>query len=841
MHQSWIVPACGYRWIVFITVISSLNAGTAVDRAYGGDYIRAVPLRLSVEEGDQTSLPCAIDMAARVPVSAVWFHVATARPPTHHNKHHRSSGHLQAKKVYALVAPAPPATVGVEIRLVDGEHWKQSSWTGRAFFSLLNDPPALRLNKLHREDTGSYFCNVSYSYNATSGDDVMSGVVTITEARVELFVAAHPCPPVIKHSGGNALSDVAGPFAEGDKGRMTCDVETCQHDVMLSWYRDGAHLKMSYQTVATSDGGWRKYFTIDPVLRSDLHSNLTCVATSNVSLPASASVLLDVYLAPISVAIWSWPQELSEASGGVSGDGGLSQTISLAEVFNMEANLSTAGQKARINEAAAVQFSTAPRSALPSFQCEASGSRPPANITWFLDGLPLDSAFSQSTSNGNVTVSMLLLPETEGTGKLLECRATNKNFPPNLGELSRFLKVDESQKMEVTVRLGAGLNRSHISEGVDVYMECHVLTVSKLTEVTWRLDQRELKKDAASQLLFTSRHLVIRKAELRNAGRYTCTARSVHGQSVESAPLELRIRHAPKCRARRDWTMEARINEAVNVNCDVIADPDDGLRYFWIAEDGAGYRRRKLGAVSGEIEDDEAGNDRVREGSSSRLEVTVDAYLFQATLYCWAKNAVGTQREPCRYKFTLRRERASGLKCSFGNYTESSFSLTCTSTPIGSSGSDVRGPLVPRLRFELFDAGAGNRSERGFWTLADAREPYLITGLKPATDYLVVARQEWAETPFSAYVRTLAPAQTLRKNRAGGNAQDVTTSLTTIVVVLVGVAALVSACLVATCVLLLLKRHRRKAPRSTPNALDKKFEHKAYLASHASPVMHKGS
>ncbi|KAH9382510.1 hypothetical protein HPB48_011327 [Haemaphysalis longicornis] len=81
-----------------------------------------------------------------------------------------------------------------------------------------------------------------------------------------------------------------------------------------------------------------------------------------------------------------------------------------------------------------------------------------------------------------------------------------------------------------------------MSEGVDVYMECHVLAASKLTEVTWRLDQRELKKDAASQLLFTSRHLVIRKAELRNAGRYTCTARSVNGQSVESAPLELRIR-----------------------------------------------------------------------------------------------------------------------------------------------------------------------------------------------------------------------------------------------------------------------------------------------------------
>ncbi|KAH9382511.1 hypothetical protein HPB48_011328 [Haemaphysalis longicornis] len=70
---------------------------------------------------------------------------------------------------------------------------------------------------------------------------------------------------------------------------------------------------------------------------------------------------------------------------------------------------------------------------------------PPPTSRGSFDGLPLDSAFSQSTSNGNLTVSMLLLPETEGTGKLLECRATNKNLPPNLGELSRFLKVDESR------------------------------------------------------------------------------------------------------------------------------------------------------------------------------------------------------------------------------------------------------------------------------------------------------------------------------------------------------------------------------------------------------------
>lgn len=168
----------------------------------------------------------------------------------------------------------------------------------------------------------------------------------------------------------------------------------------------------------------------------------------------------------------------------------------------------------------------------------------------------------------------------------------------------------------------------------------------------------------------------------------------------------------------------------MNVSCDVIADPDDDLRYFWIAEDDAGHRRRKLAAVNGAGAEDGADSNHVREVISSRLEVLVDAYLFHATLYCWAKNAVGTQREPCRYKFTLRR---------------------------------------------------------------------------------------------------------------GKNAEDARASLAIIIVVLVCATVLVSVGLLATCVLLLLKRHRRKSRRLTMNARCKKLEHETYLTSDALPVMHKES
>ncbi|KAH9363774.1 hypothetical protein HPB48_010109 [Haemaphysalis longicornis] len=123
-------------------------------------------------------------MVSRVPVSAVWYHVPTSATMRHGGQHHYGNSH--SRKVYGLVAPTPSSTAVGEFSLVDGDHWKQRSWTGRAFFSLLSDPPALRLNKLQREDTGNYFCNVTYLDNATSP------AVVLTEAHAELFVAGKP-------------------------------------------------------------------------------------------------------------------------------------------------------------------------------------------------------------------------------------------------------------------------------------------------------------------------------------------------------------------------------------------------------------------------------------------------------------------------------------------------------------------------------------------------------------------------------------------------------------------------------------------------------------------------
>ncbi|KAH7976338.1 hypothetical protein HPB52_012168 [Rhipicephalus sanguineus] len=141
-------------------------------------------------EGEPTSLPCPIDMAIREPMAAVWFHVATHAYQEYGGSPYYTDSHLQAKRVYAIEAPgwsSPTAAAGVTTGLVDGTHWKQPSWSGRAFFSLLSDPPALRLNRLERSDSGSYVCNVTYR------DNVTSAAIVETESHVDLFVAGeHP-------------------------------------------------------------------------------------------------------------------------------------------------------------------------------------------------------------------------------------------------------------------------------------------------------------------------------------------------------------------------------------------------------------------------------------------------------------------------------------------------------------------------------------------------------------------------------------------------------------------------------------------------------------------------
>ncbi|KAK8775872.1 hypothetical protein V5799_030783 [Amblyomma americanum] len=344
-------------------------------------------------------------------------------------------------------------------------------------------------------------------------------------------------------------------------------------------------------------------------------------------------------------------------------------------------------------------------------------------------------------------------------------------------------------------------------------MECSVVTASGVSDVTWSQDGRELGTAPAEDTVVTSRYLVIRRVDPRHSGNYTCTVTRSGGEKVDSKPLHIRVRYSPRCEGAEEATITVKEGKPVNMACNVRADPSDGLRYYWLPDNDS--ETSTASSNKGQLL---RGNQfrRPLVTDTDRLEITFNASFFNTTLACWAENAVGMQTKRCRFKFAHKSDGFSSLTCNVGNYTDTSFSLTCW-TPVVNDTKTATFRDQLRLRVEVFDAGTGNRSVRSFWSRGMG--PLFVTRLRPSAEYLVVVRMP-PDASYRTYVRTLSSAQTLTER---GDLKKTTQrgrwTLTMTVLVL-------GCCLGATLVTLVsvycacAHRRRRRKPRRPPDNID---------------------
>ncbi|KFM57434.1 Nephrin, partial [Stegodyphus mimosarum] len=126
----------------------------------------------------------------------------------------------------------------------------------------------------------------------------------------------------------------------------------------------------------TSQGYVRNELVLPKLHRSDLLISYTCQATNtNLTVPVSASVTIDINLKPLDVRITTIQKPFS------------------------------AGRKIQLS-------------------CESSGARPRAQLTWWIDNKRIQAG--KETFSDNLTSSSLtFLPKAEDNGKILSCRAQN--------------------------------------------------------------------------------------------------------------------------------------------------------------------------------------------------------------------------------------------------------------------------------------------------------------------------------------------------------------------------------------------------------------------------------
>ncbi|CAG9563424.1 unnamed protein product [Danaus chrysippus] len=483
-------------------------------------------------------------------------------------------------------------------------HWSDEIFGNRARW--LNFPSSvLHVRDVQSHDRSIYRCRVDFHVSPTRN------------YRIALDVIELPSKPVIFDEFGEEINGTAGPFNEGGDFKLICFVSGGNPTPRVQWLR-GETVLSSLSASEIPVGNTRSLtLLVRNATRAHLSSVYTCTADNTLlSPPQRVSVHVDLYLRPLSVEILLREQPLS------------------------------VGRQAEL-------------------WCKSSGARPPAVVTWWLDGKKLESITKQQDlEDRNETQSLLKwTPSKEQNGKILTCRAEHSKFSSSTIESK--LQLNVYYVPVATMHFGAKMNPNDIEEGDDVYFGCEVDANPPAYKVIWEHNGILLQHNPANGVILTGNtNLALRNVSRHQAGNYTCTASNVEGDG-KSLPVRMSVVYKPICRSKDMKIIGAALQEPSKVECEVDAFPPPDT-FEWTLNNSAGSIKvdPERFSVNGEA------------GRSVLTFVPVSETDY-GKLSCRATNLAGQQMLPCVYTILPATRPDPPSNCSVYNLTDDSLDLTC--------------------------------------------------------------------------------------------------------------------------------------------------------------------
>lgn len=193
----------------------------------------------------------------------------------------------------------------------------------------------------------------------------------------------------------------------------------------------------------------------------------------------------------------------------------------------------------------------------------------------------------------------------------------------------------------------------------------------------------------------------------QNRGQYVCTATNSEGTGRSSANLY--VRYSPTCKSGQKLLYGAAKMETVRIECEVEADPSE-VTFQW------GFNTSN--------ENFEILNYETYGLKSIATFKPVNEYSY-GTVWCLAKNSIGTQINPCIYTVIPAGPPDQVQNCTLVNQTESSIQVDCT------EGYD--GGLSQQFTMEVYD----NFYQKIITNLTTSRPLFIAKGLLPGRAYVV--------------------------------------------------------------------------------------------------------
>lgn len=391
------------------------------------------------------------------------------------------------------------------------ERWSDDRVFGpRAYFILEKHPAQLSVDNVRDADEGTYRCRVDFKFAQTRN------------SKVVLTVIVPPQKIIITDESGKIKKSVVGPYTEGASLTLTCTVLGAKPGPLVQWLRKDQ--VVSNKTFSSSTETASLQISLAKLGRSDLLTELTCLATNNNRTNLSATVQIDMNFSPLDVRILEPKQPF------------------------------TAGRKYELI-------------------CQSIGSRPPAKVTWWIGGHRSDRTKDTTSTDGNTTTSVLqFIPHKMDSGKYLSCRAENQFVSKEALESGWELKINYIP--EARIVLGASLRPDGIKEGADVYFDCIVDALPPSFKVDWKLNGQRLFHHVGHGVIISNQSLVLQRVNRNSAGDYTCKAYNTEGEG-ESNKFSLNILYAPTCKPNQTRIYGVAKLEKVNITCEVEANPAD--------------------------------------------------------------------------------------------------------------------------------------------------------------------------------------------------------------------------------------------------------------------------
>ncbi|XP_076765753.1 sidestep III [Xylocopa sonorina] len=453
-------------------------------------------------------------------------------------------------------------------------NWSDSTAVGpRAYFVTVTKPATLSLEAVQLDDEGIYRCRVDFKNSPTKN------------FQVNLTVIVPPHQLLIYDSSGVEVENTAGPFQVGVEFGLSCEVRGGKPTPVVTWLINEKEVDSRLEEIGRNIVVSK--FTIPQLRREHRNTTYKCRASNtNLIPPLEKTILLDVYLKPLSVKILSKPA-----------------------VLETEKDY--------------------------SITCETTGSHPRARITWMEGNAVYYSGKIVDGGNTSVVLNTLIFsPIPDDHGKILKCRGENPALPDAF--LEDFFPLNVVFPPKVQLHLGSTLNAEKIKEGDDVYFECKVRANPEHHKITWRHNDVVLTQNYSAGIIMSTQSLVLQKIGRDNAGNYTCLASNDRGETT-SPVVTLRVQFAPVCKTKEVSIIGASLEESVKVRCEVDADPNE-VEFVWEFNN------------SGENFEVAPAKFDGNNGTMSELVYTPVSERDYGALTCWGRNVIGKQEAPCVYQ-----------------------------------------------------------------------------------------------------------------------------------------------------------------------------------------------